>query len=260
MLRLTGFTGKTIMAVTAHPGDLERYFGGSIHQLARKNRIVQIVATCGVKSAGNLPPEDAEIGAAHRREQMAAAEILGIEETVFFDLPEGELAYGSQATLRVRLYRAFRNYQPHVLVTFAPGNDFDPHPDHRAVAGQALEAAYLHPCGRLFPEERPVPYVRPERFLLFGGSPAEPYEVSDISKSFAQKLAALRCHTSRTAGRWEEIEGDLTAIAARYGAQAGVAYGEACLVMGWVHGELARVADETPPDEGKRPNRSKTRR
>ena len=88
---------------------------------------------------------------------------------------------------------------------------------------------------------------------------AEPYEVSDISKSFAQKLAAFHCHASRIAGRWEQIERDLTAIAAQYGARAGVKYGEAYLALGWVHGELGRIADETA-DEDKRPGRPKTKR
>ena len=232
------FAGKTIVAVTAHPDDLEWYFGGSVHQLAKKNRVVQIVASCGAKSTGSPGPEEAELGAALRREQFAAAEILGIAETVFFDLPEGDLAYGSLSTLRVRLYRAFRNYQPQVLASFDPGNDRDPHPDHRAVGKLALEAAYLHPCAKLFPEERPLAYARPEQFLLFGNYFAGPYEVNDISKSFAQKLAALRCHTSQTAARWDQVEHDLTAIAAQYGAQAGVKYGEAYLDLGWVHGEL----------------------
>ena len=257
-MKLTGLAGKTIMAVTAHPDDLEWYFGGSIHQLAKKNRVVQIVASSGVRSPGSPGSEEAELGAAHRREQMAAAEILGIAETVFFDLPEGDLAYGSLSTLRVRLYRAFRNYQPQVLVTFAPGNDYDPHPDHHAVARLALEAACLHPCGKLFPEERSLTYERPEWFLLLGCSPAGPYAVNDISKSFAQKLGALRCHASRTAGRWEQIESDLTAIAVQYGAQAGAKYGEAYLTLGWVHGELGRVSDETADEDKRGRSRAKS--
>lgn len=243
---------RTILAVTAHPGDLEWYFGGTICQLSEGNRIIHILAASGGMEHGTQGA--GENDGAHRREQFAAAERMGVAETVFFDLPDGDLAYGSAPALRVRLYRAMRNYQPQVVVTFDPGISY-PHPDHEAVGRLTIEAARLHPNGRYFPEEKPAAYNRPELVILLDPGLDRVWAVNDIGKTYKRKVEALRCHTSQFTRAWEEIEADLRTMLTAQGAAAGVEMGEVYRPMVWSGGYLVpaevKPADETPAHPAK---------
>ncbi|MGE5528213.1 MAG: PIG-L deacetylase family protein [Patescibacteria group bacterium] len=235
------FTDRTILAVTAHPDDLEWLFGGTICQLARRNRVVHIIATSGNKGTRDPGVDETALAAARRREQMAAAAVTGVQETIFFDLPDGDLAYASLNTLRARLYRAMRNYQPQVLITFDP-QSLDPHPDHTTVGRVAFEAGYLHPCVRYFPENEPKAWTdSPACYLLFGTNLPEPCRVNDVTKVFPQKLEALRCHASQTGAGWDGIETALRATAAEYGKRIKAKLGEAYRRLEWVNGELRPV-------------------
>lgn len=224
---------RTILAVTAHPGDLEWYCGGTICQLARENRVVHILAGGGKNGNG----QSDEV-AAVRREQFAAAEVMGIGETVFLDLPSGDLAYGSLPTLRVRLYRAMRSYQPLVVMSFDPGNTYDPDPDHLALGRLVLEAAALHPNTRLFPEERNGPYLRPELLLFFGDLLTEPSAVNSALEWRDRKIAALRCHTTHTAPALEDGDTASAACGSDRGARDKAPSGEAFRAFAWIDGLL----------------------
>ena len=218
---------KKVLVVTAQPGELEWLFGGTIYQLSCKNHVVHVIATCGEKGTSDPEADEAEVAAVRRREQLASAEITGVRETIFFGLPDGDLAYGSLPTLRLRLYRAMRTYQPQVLITFDPESRYDPHPDHGAVARLAFEAANLHSRMNYFPEKAPAHQAELERCLFFAANPSsEPYKVNDVTEGYPQRLAALRCHASQTAARWKEIQADLDAAAAVYGKEIGARFGE----------------------------------
>ncbi|MGE5552174.1 MAG: PIG-L deacetylase family protein [Bacteroidota bacterium] len=244
------FMGKTIAVVTAHPDDLEWFFGGTVCQLARGNRIVHIIATAGEK--GTMDPElkETELAAARSREQLAAAQITGVHETVFFGFPDGDLAYGSLATLRVRLYRAMRTYEPDVLITFDPENRFDPHPDHITAGRLAFEAACLHPRVKYFPDGTPRKQTAPpEHYLFFGTYLHEPCLANDVSDDFEQKLRALSCHKSQNGDRWVQIEAWARAAAAENGTRIGVKYAETYRRLGWVNGELRPLTAPVPIPE-----------
>lgn len=251
------FDGTTILVVAAHPMDLEGCFGGTICQLARRNRVIHIIATAGEKG-GAAPGGEAGLAAARTREQLAAAEITGVQETIFFNLPDGDLAYGSTTILRTRLFRAMRTYRPQVLVTFDPDNRYDPHPDHLAAGRAAFEAAYLHPRPAYFPEDAAWDgMVPPAHFLFFGSWLPEPFLVNEISADFPRKLEAVACHRSQVEGRWARVEADLRAAAEENGARIGVRYGEPYRRLAWVHGTLRPAAEDAPRLAGQGARRGK---
>ncbi|MGE5597855.1 MAG: PIG-L deacetylase family protein [Bacteroidota bacterium] len=241
------FNGTTILVVTAHPDDLEWCFGGTIYQLARANRVIHIIATAGERGGG-APGGEAEPASTRTREQWAAAEITGVRETIFFDLPDGDLAYGSLTVLRTRLYRAMRIYRPEVLITFDPENRCDPHPDHITAGRTAFEAACLHPCPAYFPDgSARADAAPPAHYLFFGSWLPEPFLVNDVTAEFPRKLEALACHKSQVGRAWERIEADLRAVAEENGARIGARYGEAYRRLARVHGVLRPTTEEAFP-------------
>jgi LmbE family N-acetylglucosaminyl deacetylase len=79
-----------------------------------------------------------------RAEQRAACAELGVGEVIFLGYEDGQL----QPTLDLRrdLVRVIRQYKPEVLIAWDPttlliSDEYINHPDHRAAAQAALDAA-----------------------------------------------------------------------------------------------------------------------
>jgi Uncharacterized proteins, LmbE homologs len=86
-------------------------------------------------------------------EALRAAAILQVREVSFLGHPDGELDRLPPGYLRAQFMRAIRERQPDTLFTFDPFAPFEDHPDHRAVAFAALEAANFAPYPLYHPEQ-----------------------------------------------------------------------------------------------------------
>jgi len=192
-----------VLAIGAHPDDIEYGCGGMLIKYAERGHAVYMF----VASDGALGGD----GALRRREQQDSAVIMGARDVFWGDYPDTELSLNRD--LIVKLETVIREVQPRMILVHNPD---DTHQDHRHLAQAAMSAT------------RYVP-----NFLLYEGPTTQnfaPNCATDIEKVLDRKLACLEAHRSQVAKT--NIE-DLTILelavsSANFrGIQARVKYAEA---------------------------------
>ena len=173
-----------VLAIGAHPDDVEVFVGGSLLRLRAQGYRVG-VADLTVGEAGTHGTADDR-----RREASEAAAILGLSHREILDLPDSGLSdIDEQRRIVVRLLRRLR---PRLVLCFYPGPSR--HPDH-GTSGQLVKAAAFLSCvGKIEPD---LPPIKPPRLLHYRELNAEePSVVIDISDHWQEKAAAIRAYAS----------------------------------------------------------------
>jgi LmbE family N-acetylglucosaminyl deacetylase len=223
----------SIMAVAAHPDDIERWSAGTLaHAFDMGATVRLLLVTSGEAGSSDPHATKERVGALREREAESAAHQLGIAEVMFLREPDG--AVENTAPLRGALVRWIRCWRPTVLFTFDPEYPDPPylsHRDHRMVGRAALDAVYPLARDRLaFPELEAdgLPPHAVHTVWLFASARATAYV--DIASTFERKLAARLAHGSQTvdpatlAERWR-------LSAAKTGAPVTLALAEAFTVL-----------------------------
>lgn len=221
---------ESAMVIVAHPDDAEFTVGGTMALWARSGcRVVYVVCTDG--NAGSHEPgmTREKLAQVRRAEQRAACAALGVREVVFLGYDDGQL----QPTLDLRrdLVRLMRQHKPEVVVTWDPtmlfmGDEYINHPDHRAAAQAALDAA-SPACSMplLWPEAGAAHSVH--QIYVFGND--QPNTWVDVTETLEQKIAALKMHASQM-GDWDPSE-MLKGWSVEAGKEKGLAYAESYRVF-----------------------------
>ncbi len=197
-------TPERLLAIGAHPDDIDFGLGGTIAQLtAAGTEVTYCVITDG--DAGGFDPEvpRSRIPEIRRSEQRAAAAVLGAADVVFLGYRDGELTITHG--LRRDLARVIRQVRPDVAVVQTPVRNIDrmyaSHPDHLAAGEAGMQAIYpdarnpfAHPS--LLTDEGLQEWAVPQTWIV--GYP-EPDYFRDITDVLPTKVAALRAHESQTA-------------------------------------------------------------
>jgi bacillithiol biosynthesis deacetylase BshB1 len=210
----------TIMAIGAHPDDLEIGGGGLLRALGRRgHRVVGVDLTDGEPT----PRGNREIRAAETARANAA---LGLAERLCLELPNRVLADGEEP--RRRLAAAMRHVRPEVVLTHTAE---DCHPDHVAAAAITRGAVLLSRVVKIdLPHEpfRPGPvYAYLCSHLKQAFRPT--FLIPLAEEDFEAKLAALRAYESQFA-QHEPNRGVIEMLANRmryWGGLAGAPYAEA---------------------------------
>jgi bacillithiol biosynthesis deacetylase BshB1 len=177
-----------ILAVGAHPDDLEITMGGTIARLAAAGRRIGLVDLTRGESGSRGAPE------IRLEESRAAAAALGASFRVNLALPDGDLSPTNKA--RAALIRVIRQAVPSIVVSH---HTLDPHPDHAGAYAIVRSACHHAGLAKLEPD---LPPHRPKYFFTF----AQPHRLRptflvDVSDFWAAKLDAIRCHHSQVAPR-----------------------------------------------------------
>jgi len=210
-----------VLVVTAHPDDVDFGVAGSVATWRASGiEVAYCVVTDG--DAGGFDPSVSRLAMRdlRRREQLAAANVVGVTDVTFLGYPDGRL----MPTLELRrdISRVIRRFKPDRVVGQSPERNWQriyaSHPDHLA-AGEATVCA-VYPDARnefAHPElmaEGYEPHAAAELWVM--AAPARGTYV-DVTDCFDKKLDALRCHVSqevdRDGGLEERIRGWLTANA-----------------------------------------------
>ena len=159
------------LAVWAHPDD-ETYLSGALLAALRDRgeRVVCVTATRG--EAADPDASDAQrraLAELRTRELEAAAAVLGIEEHVWLDLPDGGCAEVDPGPVVSRLVEIADGMAARTVLTFGP-DGITGHPDHRTVSAWVSAAA-------------PLMRTRP-RVLHSAFTPEEMEEFRDLNESF----------------------------------------------------------------------------
>lgn len=214
-----------IVAVGAHPDDVEIACGGTLAQLARQGYRVGIVdLTDGEPTPGSSSPDERLMEAAE------AARILGVPVRVTLDLPNRRLF--DDFASRVALAKVFRRYRPRVVLGLA-GKTPMASPDHWQAA-QITDAAVFY--SRLCKwdhefDELPVHVIQRQIWFPLGFAnlqipPVSGHFVVDIGETLALKLTAIRAYKTQFPAAKERIFQTLESQNRFYGASAGFEVGE----------------------------------
>lgn len=188
-----------VLAIGAHPDDVELGCGATIARVTAAGRSVGIVDL----TAGELATRGTvECRAA---EAEVAREALGATWRICLRLGDGRLS-GEATEALERLVEVLRTAAPRTVLVH---HEADPHPDHQAVAQLARRAAFFGGVARW--GLRPAPPHRPELFLAYPG-PRQlllPDLVVDVTRWYGAKRVALAAHASQ----FDPVDGAPTHLA-----------------------------------------------
>jgi bacillithiol biosynthesis deacetylase BshB1 len=178
-----------VLAVGAHPDDVELGCGGTLARLVASGRRVGIADLTAGETATRGTPE------LRAREAEGAAVALGVAWRACLGLPDTALAVTVEEQV-VAVGRLLRGAAPRAVLLPHPE---DPHPDHAAAAALVVRAAFLAGVARWHPETG-APH-RPRLLLAYQGPRQllRPDLVVDVTASYGAKRAALAAHASQFA-------------------------------------------------------------
>jgi LmbE family N-acetylglucosaminyl deacetylase len=240
---------QRVLAVMAHPDDIEFMAGGTVARWARAGtELHYCLLTDGNSGSRDPNATPAALAEIRRAEQRAAGAIFNVASYTFLGHPDGRLV--ADIDLRLAIARVIRQVRPDTVLTCDPRFVYSPwylnHPDHRAAAEATLAAIMPISNTRLAalelleeglePHDVGAVYLAiPDRATLW--MPLEPADMEG-------KIAAMRAHKSQL-GDW-----DASKMIHDFAVQAAVearANGVECeLAESFVYIGLNRLPSEEP--------------
>jgi len=205
---------QRVMSIHAHPDDQEFSVAGTLAKWAQAGcEIISVIITSG-DSGSNDPSKDESykpvLAELREKEQLAANDLIGVKETVFLHYPDGELE--PTIALRKELTRLIRQFKPDSVLAGNPeawfyGDEYLNHPDHRAAAQAACEAAFPSAGSRLMFADLLAAGYEPhdvKRLYVHGTDKSNTWV--DITETMDLKIKALQQHASQIdpdeVGKW----------------------------------------------------------
>jgi len=214
-----------LLAVGAHPDDVELTSGGTVALLAKDYEVGILDLTEGEAGTRGTVEE-------RRAEAARAAEILGVAVRKNCRLPDSGVSSASRDQLAA-VVDAIRDLKPRVILAPHWGAV---HPDH-AECSRLVQSAFVLVHLRRFQTAHAA--YRPQGLFFYDArSGMSPGFIVDVSSVFDVKMAAIRAHRSQFEPDPDPAKPPLTEISdptflegiscsARYwGFRAGVRYGE----------------------------------
>jgi LmbE family N-acetylglucosaminyl deacetylase len=191
---------KTLMAIMAHPDDIDFGSAGSIAKWCSEGwTVIYVLATSGDKGTHeSMTPQ--ELAATREEEQRAAARVLGVKEVIFLGYPDGFLE--PTPDLRGQIVRLFRIYKPDIVLTWDGFRSSFNHIDHRNIGIAVRDAVFPAVRDHLYyPEhsEEGLDAFRVNEMLLVGSD--KPDYFVDISAFIEKKVDAMLSHASQVQTR-----------------------------------------------------------
>ena len=218
-------TQLDVIAVGAHPDDVEIACGGTLAKLARQGYRVGIVDLTDGEPTPNSPGPEVRLAEAQK-----AAEALGVATRVQLDLANRRL-FDTFET-RVALAKEFRRYRPRLVLSFGEKTPLAS-PDHWQ-AMQITDAAVFYSRLTKWDEHfegLPTHAIAAQlyytlAFRSLGLPEGGGHLVVDIADTLDAKLAAVGCYQTQFAHRQSNIFERIRAVATHQGQAAGYEAGE----------------------------------
>ncbi len=223
-----------VLALAAHPDDIEQTCGGTLLRMAERGYRTAILDLTKGEMGSRGTPE------LRLREAAAAAEVLRVAARGNAGLPDARLENTLEARLKVVSW--IRRFRPQVVVLpYWQAR----HPDHARCSEIGYDACFLAGLRKL---EADAPPHRPRKILYASiYADVRPSFIVDISAQFERRLEALLCYRSQYADQAQaaglfpgekEVAARIRAAARTYGALIDAEYGEPYVVK-----EAMRVDD-----------------
>ncbi|MBN1562724.1 MAG: PIG-L family deacetylase [Anaerolineae bacterium] len=220
-----------VLAVGAHPDDIEIRCGGTLARYAEMGHHVMMgYATNGNKGHRTIPPD--ELAQIREKESRAAAAVIGAE-VFWLNFPDAELFYDKET--RLAFVDMIRQARPDLIITHWREAY---HPDHMATSELVCGASYISTVPHVKTDHPPcaaVPMIYYFEVDFTVESAAAEYV--DVSAVYEKKRQMLACHASQFEWLRENHGVDLAERMIprdrSYGAQCGVAYAERFVPRGF---------------------------
>jgi LmbE family N-acetylglucosaminyl deacetylase len=214
-----------VIAVGAHPDDVEIACGGTLAKLVRQGYQVGIIDLTDGEPTPLSPGPEVRLA-----EARAAAEALGVQVRVTLDLPNRRLFDSFEA--RVLLATEFRKYRPKIVIGFGDKTPLAS-PDHWQ-AMQITDAAVFYSRLTKWDEHfggLPVHPIHAQIYFrlafepeVLGGYPS--HFTVDISETLEAKLASVRSYQTQFPPGKAHVFDRIRGAAMLAGAAANFAAGE----------------------------------
>ena len=192
------FSAKRILCIQPHYDDNDIAAAGLLKQLVDHGaEITYLTVTddlMGVVDDTLSPGEAAE---ALKRDQFAAAEIIGVKEQSWLGYPDaGEYDYFA---VRRDLLKYLRLVQPDFVFTPDPWLTYEGHRDHVQTGLAATEAVMFAGLTKIASSDASVDAAYEGHSILgmVYYYTREPNYIADISKTWEFKIAAVRCYEAQ---------------------------------------------------------------
>jgi len=213
-----------LLAIAAHPDDVELTCGGTMHKMAEAGYKTGILdLTAGEMGTRGTPETRA-------KEAAAAARILKVKYRGTLGVPDSDVNASRQNKLR--LASAIRELRPRtVIIPYWEAR----HPDHYNASTLCYEGCFLAGLKQLPIAGEPF---RPHKILYSTAfTTARPTFVVDITAQFKQRHKAILAFASQFGPRSgsrkskvflaiDRLEEEMNQLARHYGDMIGVRYGE----------------------------------
>ena len=215
---------KRVLAIGAHPDDLEIQCGGTLAKFARMGVAVSMaIATDG--SAGHMLIPPKELAEIRHGEAQEAAQCIGAE---LYWMGFGDEMIQDDIPTRLSVAEVIRKARPDLILTHNPD---DYHPDHRTVSRLVFAASFMSGLPNIHTESPFHAGVQPLYYYdSVGGIGFQPTEYVDISETFAIKHEMLAKHKSQLKWLFDhdhiDVLANLELSAKQRGAQCSAALAE----------------------------------
>ena len=221
----TDYPQLDVIAVGAHPDDVEIACGGTLARLVQQGYQVGIVDLTDGEPTPQSPGPEVRLA-----EAQSAAETLGVHQRVTLDLPNRKLFDSFEA--RVKLAIEFRKYRPRLVLGFGEKTPLAS-PDHWQ-AMQITDAAVFYARLTKWDDDfggvppHTIPAQLYYTLAFYSNKPPEGAGqlVVDIGDTLETKLAAVRCYQTQFPPEKEHLFARVEALARQVGLTAGYSAGE----------------------------------
>jgi bacillithiol biosynthesis deacetylase BshB1 len=179
-------TRVDILAIGAHPDDIELIAGGTLIRAQQLGRSTAVLDLAAGEMASRGSPE------LRAKEAASAAKIMGLTTRENLGFPDSGILNTPETRAKVAL--VIRRLQPKIVITHSLHGR---HPDHPMVAQLVRDACFVAGLKKIEPQAPPHRPLKVIHALSFREDYQKPTFVVDVSQSFEKKLEAIAAYTSQ---------------------------------------------------------------
>ncbi|MGJ3240341.1 MAG: PIG-L deacetylase family protein [Anaerolineae bacterium] len=220
-----------VLAVGAHPDDIEIRCGGTLARYAQAgHHVMMACATNGNKGHTKIAPD--ELAQIREQEARASAAVIGAD-LFWIGFPDAELFYDPPT--RLAFVDMIRQAKPDVILTHYHQAY---HPDHMATSQLVAGASYISTVPHIKTEHPPTEKVpRIFYFEVDYTLESEATEYVNITSVYDQKRQMLAAHESQYEFLMEnhnvDVQAKMEQRDMQYGSICGVQYAERFIPRGF---------------------------
>ena len=175
-----------VLAIAAHPDDMELICGGTLIRAQMLGRSTAILDLAAGEMASRGTPE------LRAKEAAKAAKVMGVTIRENLGLPDGGIQNTPEN--RARISVVIRRLQPKIVITHSLHGR---HPDHPIVAQLVRDACFVAGLKKVEPKVAAHRPLKVLHALSFREDNQKPTFVVDITDAFEKKLEAIGCYESQ---------------------------------------------------------------